>query len=98
MIVRPMHISLAGLMFVVLAQAAILPAADTPNADGVAGGCCRSSGDDIKQHLKTADRLYAQFKPREASTELQKVLQQDPNNTEAILKLSRAHIDLGDMI
>src|SRR5689334_3424253 len=73
-------------------------ASDLASPENVATNCCRAGGGDIQQHLKAADRLYAQFKPKEASNELQKVLQAEPNNVEAILKLCRAHIDIGDMI
>ena len=60
--------------------------------------CCRHAGADVKQMIKNADRLYAQFKAKEAATELQKVLQVDGQNFEALAKLSRAHIDIGDTI
>jgi len=62
------------------------------------GGCCYSSGPEIKQILKNADRLYAQFKAKEAAVELNKVLRLDPQNFEAIVKLCRVHIDIGYMI
>ena len=71
---------------------------DPALADEVRTGCCRALGSDPNQLLKTADRLYAQFKPKEAAGELQKVLQSDPRNFEAMVKLCRAHIDIGDMI
>src|ERR1043166_898561 len=74
-----------------------LQADDLAKSDDAAGDCCRA-GTDIKQHLKNADRLYPQFKPREAGAELQKVLETDPNNIEAVLKLCRAQIDMGDTI
>ena len=61
-------------------------------------GCCRHDAAAITQFHKNADRHYAQFKPREAAAELEKILQQDPRNFEALVKLSRAHIDIGDMI
>ena len=53
---------------------------------------------DIAQLHKSADRLYAHFKPKEAARELQKILLVDEQNLEALVKLSRAHIDIGDMI
>lgn len=53
---------------------------------------------DIGQLHKNAERLYARFKPQEAAGELQKVLQMDGQNFEALAKLSRAHIDIGDLI
>src|ERR1044071_6923158 len=60
--------------------------------------CCRRSEMEIARSLKNADRLYAQFKPREALAELQKILQVDPNHFEALIKTARAHIDVGDQI
>jgi tetratricopeptide (TPR) repeat protein len=59
---------------------------------------CRNDSVEIAQLHKTADRLYAQFKPKEAANELLKILRADPQNFEALIKLSRAYIDLGDMI
>jgi tetratricopeptide (TPR) repeat protein len=63
-------------------------------------GCpqCRNDSAQIAQLHKNADRLYAQFKPKEAANELLKILRMDPQNFEALIKLSRAYIDLGDMI
>lgn len=63
-------------------------------------GClnCKANGAEIAQLIKQADRLHAEFKPREAAAELQKVLQVEPRNIEALAKLSRAHIDIGDSI
>ena len=71
---------------------------DTALAEDTRITCCRQTGPDIKQLLKNADRLYAQFKAKEAAAELQKILQLDPQNFEALAKLSRAHIDIGDMV
>jgi tetratricopeptide (TPR) repeat protein len=59
---------------------------------------CRNDSAQIAQLHKNADRLYAQFKPKEAANELLKILHMDPQNFEALIKLSRAYIDLGDMI
>ena len=63
-------------------------------------GCpqCRNQGVDVAQLHKNADRLYAQFKTKEAADELLKILRADPQNFEALVKLSRAYIDLGDTI
>jgi Tfp pilus assembly protein PilF len=47
---------------------------------------------------KSADRLYSQFKPKEAVVELVKILRADSNNFEALVKLARAHIDIGDLV
>lgn len=60
--------------------------------------CCRQGETEIARWLKNADRSYAQFKPREALVELQKILQADPNHFEALIKSARAHIDVGDQI
>jgi tetratricopeptide (TPR) repeat protein len=64
------------------------------------GGClqCRNDSVEIAQLHKNADRLYAQFKPKEAANELLKIVRLDAQNFEALIKLSRAYIDLGDMI
>ncbi|HEY7221775.1 MAG TPA: tetratricopeptide repeat protein [Candidatus Binatia bacterium] len=61
-------------------------------------GCCRQDGADIMRWHKNADRLYRQFRPREAIGELQKILQIDSGNFEALLKMARAFIDIGDQI
>jgi tetratricopeptide (TPR) repeat protein len=53
---------------------------------------------DIARLHKNAERLHAQFKPKDAANELQKILQRDEQNFEALAKLARAHIDIGDMI
>ena len=57
-------------------------------------GCCRS---EIARWHKDADRLYSQFRPKEAAAELQKILAVDSRNFEALIKLARAYIDIGDM-
>jgi tetratricopeptide (TPR) repeat protein len=79
-------------------QAGAAHGSDPALADESRTGCCRASGPDPKQLLKNADRLYAQFRTKEAAGELHKVLQSDPHNLEATVKLCRAHIDIGDMI
>jgi tetratricopeptide (TPR) repeat protein len=63
-------------------------------------GCphCRNESADIVQLHKNADRLYAQFKPKEAAEELLKIVRTDAQNFEVLVKLSRAYIDIGDMI
>jgi tetratricopeptide (TPR) repeat protein len=63
-------------------------------------GCphCRNESVDLAQLHKNADRLYAQFKPKEAAEELLKIVGSDAQNFEALVKLSRAYIDIGDTI
>ena len=63
-------------------------------------GCadCRTQNPAIAQLIKQADRLHAEFKPNEAAAELQKVLQFEPRNIEALVRLARAYVDIGDMI
>jgi tetratricopeptide (TPR) repeat protein len=56
------------------------------------------SAAEIVQLHKNAERLYFQFKPKEAAAELQKILQADDRNFEALIKLARAYIDIGDAI
>ena len=59
---------------------------------------CRREGLDAAQLHKNADRLYGQFKAKEAAVELLKILRSEPQNFEALAKLSRAYIDIGDSI
>jgi len=48
---------------------------------------------DIARLHKNADRLYAQFKRKDAVGELQKILRIEGRNFEALIKLARAHAD-----
>jgi tetratricopeptide (TPR) repeat protein len=73
------------------------PSWGAAQTDGCAH-CKTPGGVDIAQAIKQADRLHAEFKPKEAAAELQKVVQLQPRNIEALAKLSRAHIDIGDSI
>ncbi|HXG51216.1 MAG TPA: tetratricopeptide repeat protein [candidate division Zixibacteria bacterium] len=63
-------------------------------------GCahCRPERPEIAELVKRAERLHAQFKPREAARELRKVLEAEPDHFEALTMLARAHIDIGDMV
>lgn len=63
-------------------------------------GCpqCVNDGSPISQSLQKTDELYASFKTKEALNELLKVLQLDPQNTEALSKIARVYIDFGDLI
>ena len=82
-----------------LLQPRVAHSAELVPAEGAKTACCSSNGDaDIAQLHKSAERLYALFKPQEAAGELQKIIQLDGQNVEALAKLSRAHIDIGDMI
>jgi len=74
--------------------------AETPTVTIGRVGCpeCVNDGSPIAQSLQRVDELYASFKTKEAQSELLKVLQLDPQNSEALSKLARVHIDLGDLI
>ena len=85
-------------VFFLFMQPGTARSSDTALAEDGRSACCRHAGPEITQLLKNADRLYTQFKPKEAAAELQKILQVDSQNFEALAKLSRAHIDIGDMI
>jgi tetratricopeptide (TPR) repeat protein len=63
-------------------------------------GCpqCVNDGSPISQSLQKVDEFYARFKVKEAQSELLKVLTLDADNTEALSKLARVHIDYGDII
>jgi Tfp pilus assembly protein PilF len=82
---------------IIFMTAAISGAAELSSSHEQAQGCCRHDADIARWH-KSADRLYAQFRPREAIRELQKILDIDARNFEALVKMARAHIDVGDMI
>jgi tetratricopeptide (TPR) repeat protein len=73
-------------------------AADAPKLEDPKHGCCRHDGAEIMRWHKNADRLYGQFKPREAAGELQKILEVDGSNFEALIKMARAYVDIGDQI
>jgi tetratricopeptide (TPR) repeat protein len=78
--------------------AKIARGADAGSTDDGKAECCRETDPEIARLHKNAERLYAQFKPKDAANELQKILQRDGQNFEAFAKLARAHIDIGDMI
>lgn len=81
-----------------LVSLALLDAPAAVHAAEATPDCCRRGETEIAVWLKNADRSFAQFKPREALIDLQKILQADPNNFEALIKSARAHIDVGDQI
>ena len=72
-------------------------AADTTGIQEGEQSCCRQDEDIARWH-RNADRLYGQFKAREAIKELQKILEVDARNFDALIKMARAYIDVGDMI
>ena len=80
-----------------LAASLSLGAAENSASQPLEPGCCAQDADIARWH-KNADRLYGQFKAREAIKELQKILEVDERNFDALIKLARAHIDVGDMI
>ncbi|MBI4528235.1 MAG: hypothetical protein HY695_30955 [Deltaproteobacteria bacterium] len=63
-------------------------------------GCprCKNDGSQMSIRLQKADDLYAAFKTKEALGELQKVLEVDPQNHEALSKIARVYVDFGDMV
>jgi tetratricopeptide (TPR) repeat protein len=87
-----------GLLSLCAIWVAPIQASDSPASDESKAACCRQEGADIAQLHKTADRLYSQFKPREAVAELLKILHADGTNFEALVKLARAYIDIGDLL
>ena len=72
--------------------------ADVTTTPELQQSCCRNDGADVARLHKIAERLYSQFKPKEAVAELQKIIRLDGRNFEALVKLARAHIDIGDQI
>jgi tetratricopeptide (TPR) repeat protein len=63
-------------------------------------GCphCVNDGSEVSQLLERFDALYAAFKPKEALKAVMRVLELEPNNTEALSKAARVYIELGDII
>jgi tetratricopeptide (TPR) repeat protein len=93
-----------GLRFAIVLLASVCAAPNFAYATAAASAeetrspCCKSENPKTAELLQNAERLYAQFKPKEAAAELQKILQVDPRDFEATTKLSRAYLDIGDMI
>jgi len=83
-------------IFLILLVVAAAPEFSAAQIDGCPH--CKTQNRDAAELIEQADRLYAAFKPREGAAELRKVLQLEPRNVEALAKLSRAHIDIGDSI
>jgi tetratricopeptide (TPR) repeat protein len=92
------HIAIVGAAFAVLLATAAF--AQTPPAKMGRVGCphCINDGSAVSRWLQKADELHAALKPNEALVELLKVLDRDPHNAEALSKIARVYIDLGDMI
>jgi tetratricopeptide (TPR) repeat protein len=93
----PLILPLCFIATVFLSTALKSGAAEFNANQGSGHDCCRQDADIARWH-KNADRLYAQFKPREAIRELQRILEADARNFEALVKMARAYIDVGDMI
>lgn len=99
-------LSLVVASFLLLPVAGLFPpawSAERARLDGQGTGrigCpyCRNDGSEISQLLQRADDLYADLKTKEALTELFKVLKLDPQNAEALSKIARAYVDIGDTI
>lgn len=74
--------------------------ADSHRPEQGRAGCphCKQDGSEISQWLQKADVLYSDFKPKEALGELLKILDQDPEQHEALSKASRIYIDFGDLV
>ena len=97
MTLRAKFLRLLRSVVLLVALAATAGAADGQSEDSKRG-CCWQNGADIMRWHKNADRLYGQFKPREAVGELQKILRIDGGNFEALIKMARAFIDIGDQV
>jgi tetratricopeptide (TPR) repeat protein len=92
---------MAGVFFrqiLALALLSLVSSGDQAAAGQPGAGGLRYESANIAEIHRTADRLYAEFKPREAAAELQRILRLDGRNFEALVKLARAHIDIGDSI
>jgi tetratricopeptide (TPR) repeat protein len=65
-----------------------------------AEGCshCGTRAPEVSQLIQEADRLHGEFNPTAAAVELQKAIKLEPQNVEALARLARAHIDIGDLI
>jgi tetratricopeptide (TPR) repeat protein len=95
---NPKITRLLFLLALVLAAASSAYPADITTGQEPKPACCRYDSADIARLHRIAERFYAQFKPKEAVGELQKILRLDGRNFEALVKLARAHIDIGDLI
>jgi tetratricopeptide (TPR) repeat protein len=87
-----------GLILLLVLFDGFMSAARAADAEERRAECCQRDNPQIAQWQQNADRLYARFRAREAAGELHKVLQIDGENFEALIKLARAYIDIGDHI
>jgi len=90
-----LHIGLVANLLLIATPGA--GAAETAASPETGPGCCRRD-DDIARWHKLADGLYARFKPEAAIKELQKILEVDSRDFQALIKMARAYIDIGDTI
>src|SRR4029079_1349609 len=89
----------ASLILVLVLCGGLTPTARAAAApEGASAECCQRETPQIARWQQNADRLYARFKAREAAGELHKVLEIDGDNFPALIKLARAHVDIGDHI
>jgi tetratricopeptide (TPR) repeat protein len=86
-----------GLVATLFLTATLSVGAEVTATPEAGPGCCRRDGDIARWH-KLADRLYSQFKPAEAIKELQKIIEVDNRDFQALVKMARAYIDIGDTI
>jgi tetratricopeptide (TPR) repeat protein len=94
----PILLNLFVLIALLSVPAKVARGAEALSTEEGKTACCPEVDTDIARLHKNAERLYTQFKPKDAANELQKILQRDGQNFEALAKLARAHIDIGDMI
>jgi tetratricopeptide (TPR) repeat protein len=87
-----------GLILSLVLFDGFMPAARAADAEERRTECCQRDNSQMARWQQNADWLYARFKRREAAGELQKVLKIDGENFEALIKLARAYIDIGDHI
>lgn len=82
----------------IIEPSSVVFSADPLDGGRIESSHCKGDGSEVGQLFQKADALYASFKPREALKELLKILQSDPGSHEALAKISRVYIDIGDMV
>jgi len=95
---RRLAIVFATFVLVALAKFGALAQSNSPKSGRVGCPHCVNDGSPISRALQRADELHAAFKTNEALAELFKVLELSPQNAEALSKIARVYIDLGDLI